>query len=113
MLPSSIVLNLKPFSADYIPIRLWSSVRYPTAQAELAGSPREIQLQILDSGVGFDPKATGSRGGLGLISMRERLILLGGELLIESRPSGNTWIKACLPLDSSASPIEHPSEITN
>jgi signal transduction histidine kinase len=84
-----------------------------TAQVELAGSSSEIQLQILDSGVGFDPKSTGSRGGLGLISMRERLILLGGELLIESRPSGNTWIKACLPLDSSASPIEHPSEIAD
>ena len=75
-----------------------------TAQVELAGSPSEIQLQILDSGVGFDPKSTGSRGGLGLIGMRERLSLLGGELLIESRPSGNTWIKACLPLNSSASP---------
>ena len=84
-----------------------------TAQVELAGSSSEIQLQILDSGVGFDPKSTGSRGGLGLISMRERLILLGGELLIESRPSGSTWIKACLPLKSSASPIEHPSEIAD
>ncbi len=75
-----------------------------TAQVKLAGSPSEIQLQILDSGVGFDPKSTGSRGGLGLISMRERIGLLGGELLIESRPSGNTWIKACVPLNSSASP---------
>jgi PAS domain S-box-containing protein len=72
-----------------------------TAQVELAGSPSEIQLQILDSGVGFDPKSTGSRGGLGLVGMRERLSLLGGELLIESRPSGSTWIKACLPLSSS------------
>jgi signal transduction histidine kinase len=75
-----------------------------TAQVELAGSPSEIQLEILDSGVGFDPESTGSRGGLGLISMRERLSLLGGELLIESRTSGNTWIKARLPLNSGASP---------
>jgi len=75
-----------------------------TAQVELAGTPSEIRLQILDAGVGFDPESTGSRGGLGLLSMRERLNLLGGELLIESRPSGNTWIKACVPLNSSASP---------
>jgi signal transduction histidine kinase len=75
-----------------------------TAQVELAGTPSEIRLQILDLGVGFDPKSTGSRGGLGLISMRERLSLLGGELSIESRPSGNTWIKACLPLDSGTRP---------
>ena len=68
------------------------------AQEELTGRPSKIQLQIGDSGVGFDPESTRSRGGLGLISMRERLSLLGGEVLIESRTSGNTWIKACVPL---------------
>ncbi len=78
--------------------------RTKAAQVELTGSLGEIQLEILDSGVGVDPKSTGSRGGLGLISMRERLSLLGGELLIESRPSGNTRIKACVPLNPSTRP---------
>ena len=35
--------------------------------------------------------------GLGLISMRERLNLLGGKLLIESQPSAGTRLKASVP----------------
>jgi signal transduction histidine kinase len=74
------------------------------AQVELAGSPSEIRLQIGDSGVGFDTESIKSRGGLGLIGMRERLSLIDGKLLIESQPSGSTWIKARVPLNPSSRP---------
>ncbi len=73
------------------------------AQVELAGRPDEIQLHVRDSGGGFDPETAGN-GGLGFVSMRERLSLVGGELLIESQPSGGTCIKASVPLNSNASP---------
>ena len=78
---------------------------------DLAGSPDELQLHVCDSGVGFDLESVGNNGGLGFVSMRERLNLVGGELLIESQPSGGTQIKACVSLNSSASPIEHPTEV--
>jgi len=81
------------------------------AQVELAGSPDKLQLHVRDSGVGFDPESVGNDGGLGFVSMRERLSLVGGELLIESQPSGGTQIKACVPLNFSASPIEHPTGV--
>jgi len=81
------------------------------AQVELAGSPDKLQLQVCDSGVGFDPESAGNNGGLGFVGMRERLNLVGGELLVESQPSGGTQIKACVPLNSNASPIEHPTEV--
>ena len=74
------------------------------ARVELTGSSGEIQLHVRDSGVGFDPEGSRETFGLGLISMRERMNLVGGELLIESRPSGNTWIKACVPLNPSSRP---------
>ncbi len=81
------------------------------AQVELAGRPDELlQLNVRDSGVGFDPESAGN-GGLGFVSMRERLSLVGGELLIESQPSGGTQITARVPLNSSAFPIEHPTEV--
>jgi len=66
------------------------------AQVNLTGRPDEIQLYVCDSGVGFDPEGHRETFGLGLISMRERLHLVGGELLIESQPSGGTRIKACV-----------------
>jgi len=74
------------------------------AQVELAGSPDKLHLRVCDSGVGFSPESVGNGGGLGFVSMRERLSLVGGELLIESQPSVGTQIEVCVPLNSSASP---------
>jgi signal transduction histidine kinase len=81
------------------------------AQVTLTGRPDEIHLDVCDSGVGFDPQEQRVTFGLGLISMRERLNLVGGELSVASEPSGGTQIKACVPLKPSASRIEHPTEV--
>jgi len=74
------------------------------AQVRLTGRSDEIHLYVCDLGIGFDPDSVGSDGGLGFVGMRERLSLVGGELLIESQPSVGTQIKVCVPLNSSASP---------
>jgi PAS domain S-box-containing protein len=65
---------------------------------ELFGTPREIQLIVKDLGVGFDQQDTMNRHGLGLISMRERLQLVGGEFSVKSEPGHGTTICACVPL---------------
>jgi len=63
-------------------------------RAELRGTPEEILLTVTDQGVGFDQRvAIGSRG-LGLISMRERMQLIGGQFSIESEPGHGTTISA-------------------
>ena len=64
----------------------------------LGGSRHEIQLDVADQGVGFDPEAAVRSHGLGLISMRERLNLVDGECQIASRPGGGTRILARVPL---------------
>lgn len=64
---------------------------------ELRGDPDRVQLAVSDSGVGFNPKATMSSNGLGLVSMQERLHLVKGELSIESRPSCGTTLRARVP----------------
>jgi len=63
---------------------------------ELTGTPEAVSLVIVDRGRGFDPKATGT--GLGLVSMRERVRLVRGELSIDSRPGGGTKIQVRAPL---------------
>jgi len=65
---------------------------------ELRGTSGEIRLTVSDHGVGFDWHDALDRQGLGLISMRERLQLVNGELLIESEHGQGTTIHARAPL---------------
>jgi len=71
-------------------------------KVELCGTEREIQLTVSDLGVGFDPQDAIYRRGLGLISMRERMQLVSGEISIKSRPGGGTTIHARVPFSSSS-----------
>lgn len=59
-----------------------------------------INLLIIDDGIGFDPvEINGEK--YGLASMKERCTLLGGRINIESRPKWGTIIKVILPLKGS------------
>jgi PAS domain S-box-containing protein len=63
----------------------------------LHGSSGQIQLTVSDSGAGFDQQDSINRHGLGLISMRERIQLVGGEFSIESKPGHGATIRARVP----------------
>ncbi|MDQ3875497.1 MAG: sensor histidine kinase, partial [Actinomycetota bacterium] len=59
-----------------------------------------LRLRITDDGKGFDPerKRNGSKnGGFGLVSMKERVEILGGQLRVASRPGAGTEIEVALP----------------
>ena len=73
-------------------------------KVELRGTEREIQLTVSDLGVGFDPQDAIHRRGLGLISMRERMQLVSGEISIKSHPGSGTTIHARVPFRSSSEP---------
>ena len=72
-------------------------------KVELCGTEGEIQLTVSDLGVGFDPQDAISRRGLGLISMRERMQLVGGEISIKSQPGSGTTILARVPFSGTDS----------
>jgi signal transduction histidine kinase len=67
-------------------------------RVELHGTSGEIQLTVSDPGVGFDQQEAIDRRGIGLVSMSERLQLVGGEFSINSKPGGGTTIRARIPL---------------
>jgi signal transduction histidine kinase len=56
--------------------------------------PDQLQLTIWDNGVG----AADTSGGFGLIGIRERVHLLGGECRIESQPGKGFRLEVSLPL---------------
>jgi signal transduction histidine kinase len=68
------------------------------AEVELCGDGHQIHLRISDEGKGFDAGSAAGQTGLGLISMRERLRLVGGHLSVESQPSHGTRIRVRVPL---------------
>ncbi|HEX9726276.1 MAG TPA: MASE1 domain-containing protein [Vicinamibacteria bacterium] len=70
----------------------------------LTGANRGIELYIADTGSGFDGAQVKERGGLGLVSMEERVRLLGGRFRITSQPRLGTRIAAWVPL--SRQPVE-------
>ena len=53
---------------------------------------RKVRLTVKDFGVGFDPSV--QTGGIGLMSMRERLRFCGGVLTVRSAPNQGTEIAA-------------------
>jgi PAS domain S-box-containing protein len=55
-------------------------------------------LEVVDDGCGFDVESTLTGPGLGLISMRERLRAVNGDLIIESEPGVGTRVWADVPL---------------
>jgi signal transduction histidine kinase len=61
---------------------------------------RAVQLQIIDSGIGFDTRVT--TAGLGLQSMRERVMLVSGTFSIESDRNLGTRIHVDIPLTDPA-----------
>ncbi len=71
------------------------------ARVDLLGSEDTVVLRITDQGAGFDAGSVDEKGGLGLISMRERLHILGGTIVINSRPGEGTRIEVHLPLNTS------------
>jgi len=65
-----------------------------------------IQLTIHDDGIGFDPEHQRARrkgkGGLGLLSMRERATYVGGDFKIKSIRGAGTKIEVLIPLPPSS-----------
>ena len=84
------------------------------AKVELCGHDDGIDLCISDSGTGFSPESAQTKRGLGLISMRERLRLIGGHLAVESEPLRGTRVRVRVPLSSMKShPTSEPERSKN
>jgi len=79
-----------------------NAVRHATprrVRVVLHQSNGSATLEVLDDGKGFDLReAEKRRPGMGLLSMRERVSLLDGELAIRTAPGDGTAISATVPI---------------
>ena len=74
-----------------------SNVRH--FEVRLGCSANELHLIVSDRGTGFEIERATNKGGLGLISMQERVRLVNGTIAIESKPMGGTTIHVRVPFD--------------
>jgi signal transduction histidine kinase/ligand-binding sensor domain-containing protein len=63
----------------------------------LSRSADEVSLTVSDDGAGFDPGQLGTKGGLGLVMMRERASQLNGTFGFDSAPGRGTTIRVTIP----------------
>jgi two-component system, NarL family, sensor kinase len=61
-------------------------------------SHRHVMFECVDDGDGFSKKSELS-SGIGLINMRERIELIGGDFMLESQRGKGTTVHALLPLE--------------
>jgi PAS domain S-box-containing protein len=66
-------------------------------EVRLGCSSNGLHLTVSDRGAGFDVRSAMNKGGLGLVSMRERVQLVSGTIVIESTPMNGTTVHARVP----------------
>jgi signal transduction histidine kinase len=69
---------------------------------KLGYSPNQLRLEINDDGEGTTTEALRSTVGHGLIGMRERIDLFGGDFRAGPRPGGGFRVDATIPFDTSS-----------
>jgi PAS domain S-box-containing protein len=82
----SLANAVKHSDARRVKVRLWRN-------------SRNLHLIVADLGRGFDPKTAFASSGLGVLSIRERVRMMSGELEIESTPDLGTKIHVCVPMN--------------
>jgi two-component system CheB/CheR fusion protein len=65
----------------------------------LAGVDGQLQLRVMDFGIGYDQETEDIKPGLGIISMQERARLAGGTLAVHSELGNGTTVIATVPLE--------------
>jgi PAS domain S-box len=62
--------------------------------------PNKLVLEVMDNGIGFDKSNSGRKDSYGMIGMKERVVLLGGELDIVSEIGRGSCIRIEIPWNS-------------
>lgn len=82
-------------------INVAKHARATRVSIELQREPQVIRCIVTDDGIGFDPRAGTPRpgaGGIGLLTIRERLAEVGGSLEIGSAPAEGTELRMSVPV---------------
>jgi signal transduction histidine kinase len=100
--PVTLPLELREHVYQIAQEAVNNSLRHATAtevSVLLTVKPGEIEIEVADDGIGFEPVSAGE--GLGLESMRMRAVALRGHLTIQRRPGRGTALRCICPQPAS------------
>lgn len=69
-----------------------------SARVVLTKTRNAVRLAVSDNGCGFSTKTASMEKGLGFVSMKERLHVLGGQISVYSKPLRGTRLEVSVPL---------------
>jgi signal transduction histidine kinase len=75
-----------------------------SATVHIAYEPQDVMIEVIDDGRGAVSSLSRTGGGHGLIGMRERVEIYGGELTSGPRPGGGFVVRAVLPVVPDTAP---------
>lgn len=78
----------------------------------LSRTRNAIRLMVSDNGCGFNTNSDSMEKGLGFISMKERLHLVGGKINVYSKPPRGTRVEVSVPLKVKAESAVNPTYST-
>jgi signal transduction histidine kinase len=64
----------------------------------------QVTVRVRDDGVGFSPEASRKPESFGLLGLRERAALLGGEAMVTSAPGRGTRVEMRFPVTQQGTP---------
>jgi signal transduction histidine kinase len=73
-------------------------------EARLERMDNDLFFEVRDNGKGFDAEDVKVRKSLGLVGMKERALLLNGDLNVEGVPGAGTTLTLRIPLPASTLP---------
>jgi PAS domain S-box-containing protein len=71
----------------------------------LAQEGSHLSLEVRDNGRGIAAEQLSARGSLGILGMRERALLLGGEFTIDGEPGRGTTVRVRIPIAGRAQAV--------
>lgn len=93
-------------------INVAKHARTDSATVEIEWQPRRVLVRVSDRGIGYDTARIFDwpHRGLGLITLRERLSLIGGAVEFQSAAGAGTVALLSAPLADTVSPSDEPGE---
>ena len=77
---------------------MWRGTLTPAqVEVRLARENGDLTLEVRDNGKGIPEDKLSGGGSLGILGMRERAMLLGGELTIQGLPGNGTTVRVRIP----------------